>query len=293
MTDLAARLPLGINTFVWQSPLTDANIESTLRTIAALGYDAVELAFENPGDWDAARAADLLQELGLRSVVGAVFGPGRDLAVASDATIQSTAAYVRSAIDAASRQGSSMVIGPMSTSVGRTWRMSEDERAAAVIELRLALSGLGEYAGDRGVRLALEPLNRYETSFLTTAAQVMEVIEPLPAELVGVNLDTYHMNIEEKTFDDAFATVGDRLIHLQVCGNDRGAPGADHIDWVAVRSSLERHGYEGMLGFESFTADNETIATAASIWRPFAESQDELARLSLAMLTEWRAGWRS
>ncbi len=107
-----------------------------------------------------------------------------------------------------------------------------------------------------------------------------------------MNLDSYHMNIEEGDLGAAFDIVGDRLLHMQVCGNDRGAPGDDHIDWATVRTSLERIGYRGMLGFESFTADNASIATAASIWRSFAPSQDDLARDALENLRRWRRPWQ-
>lgn len=289
--DLSRELPIAVNTFVWHSPLDDAALAETLAKIAAWGYDGVELALENIGDWDAGRARELLDAHGLRSVIGAVFGPGRELACASAEVIESTREYVRAAVDVAVAHGSPLVIGPMYTSVGRTWRMTADERRAAVRELRESYAVLGDYAAARGVRLAVEPLNRYETSLVTTTEQLMEIIDPLPAEAVGVNLDTYHMNIEETSLDAAFRLAGDRLLHLQVCGNDRGAPLLDHLDWDGIRASLAAIGYRGLLGFESFTADNASIATAASIWRPFAPSQDELALTALEQLRRWRAGW--
>jgi D-psicose/D-tagatose/L-ribulose 3-epimerase len=288
---LADALPIAVNTFVWHSPLTGAALEELVPRLAHWGYDAVELAYENPGDWSGARAGAILREHGIRSVVGAVFGAGRELCCASDATIEATKHYVRSAVDLAVAQGSELVIGPMYTSVGRAWRLEAGERAQAYSTLRESLAELGDYAAEHGVRLAVEPLNRYETSLINTTEQLLEVIDPLPPECVGMNLDTYHMNIEERSFDEAFALAGDRLLHLQVCGNDRGAPGDDHLDWPAIRASLESIGYRGMLGYESFTADNASIATAASIWRPLAPDQDELARRALAFLTEWRAGW--
>ena len=289
---LSDALPIAVNTFVWHSPLDDERLATTARAAAGWGYDGLELALENLGDWDPARAQDLLAEHGLRSVVGAVFGPGRELACADATVIASTQDYLRGAVDVAVVQGSPLVIGPMYTSVGRTWRTSPGERRGAMNQLRTSLAPVLDYAGDRGVRLAIEPLNRYETSLLNTTEQVLELIDPLPAEAVGLNLDTYHMNIEEKSLSDAFDLAGSRLLHLQVCGNDRGAPGEDHLDWADVRSSLERIGYRGMLGFESFTADNASIATAASIWRPFAPTQDDLARRALEHLTAWRSGWR-
>jgi D-psicose/D-tagatose/L-ribulose 3-epimerase len=288
---LRERLPIAVNTFVWHSPLDDAAVATTLPRIAEWGYDGVELALEDIGDWDAAAARALLDRLGLRSVIGAVFGPGRELACASDDVIARTRDYVRAAVDTAVAHGSGLVIGPMYTSVGRTWRMTADERADAIRELRESYRILGDYAGERGIRLAIEPLNRYETSLLTTTEQVLDVIGPLPADAIGLNLDTYHMNIEEASLDAAFDAAGERLLHLQVCGNDRGVPLRDHQDWEGIRAALVRIGYTGFLGFESFTADNASIATAASIWRPFAPTQDDLARSALDELRGWRAGW--
>jgi D-psicose/D-tagatose/L-ribulose 3-epimerase len=285
---LAERLPIAVNTFVWYSPVTDEDLRHLIPTIADWGYEAIELAYENRGDWDAHATAELLREHGIRAAIGAVFGDGRELCCASDSTVESTKAYVRSAVDLAVDHDSDLVIGPMYTSVGRTWRMSAEDRGDAYASLRESLRELGDYAAGRGVRLAIEPLNRYETSLINTTEQLLEVIDPLPPEGVGINLDTYHMNIEEKSFEDAFALAGERLLHLQVCGNDRGAPGDDHLDWTAIRRSLESVGYEGMLGYESFTADNASIATAASIWRPLARTQDELATRALSYLTSWR-----
>ena len=113
--DLATRLPIAVNTFVWHSPLTDAERVGTLTKIGGWGYEAVELACEDLGDWQPDAAAEALKSLGLRSVVGAVFGPGRELALAEPGVIAATQDYVRGCVDLAVRQGSELVIGPMYT----------------------------------------------------------------------------------------------------------------------------------------------------------------------------------
>ena len=137
---------------------------------------------------------------------------------------------------------------------------------------------VADHAAARGVRLGVEPLNRYETSVVNTAEQGLEMIAGLPAEAVGLALDTYHLNIEERDPAAAIRLAGreGRLAHVQVCGTDRGTPGADHADWPALRDALADAGYAGPLCIESFTADNAAIATAASIWRPLADSQDAI-----------------
>jgi D-psicose/D-tagatose/L-ribulose 3-epimerase len=92
------------------------------------------------------------------------------------------------------------------------------------------------------------------------------------------------MNIEETDLAAAVRRVGDRLAHVQVCANDRGAPGADHLDWHGFVRALDDVGYPGPLVIESFTAENATIATAASVWRPLAATQDAIATDGLDFL---------
>ncbi len=285
------RPTLGVNTFVWCSPLTPQWLETLVPRIAGWGYDAIEVPLESIGDWDSPQTAELLTRYNLEPVLCAVMSPGRNLLACLDDEKASTQAYLMACVDAAVTIGASRVVGPMYAAVGRTWRMDTDARAAMMSELREALRPVADHAGAQGVILGIEPLNRYETSVINTTAQVLDLIAPLPSESVGLNLDAYHMNIEEKDPAAALRAAGDRLIHLQVSGNDRGTPGADHLDWDAMGKALVDTRYSGVIGIESFTADNETIATAASIWRPLAATQDALATDGLAFLRSWQSTW--
>ena len=153
-----------------------------------------------------------------------------------------------------------------------------------IAELVEALGPIADHAAGAGVRVALEPLNRFETSVINTVAQALEVIDAVDSPGLGLAYDTFHANIEEKDMAGALRLAGDRLAHVQVCGNDRGAPGNDHIDWTALRDALVDAGYDGPVCIESFTAENQIIATAASIWRSFEGSQDAIATRGLAHL---------
>ncbi len=280
--------PIGANTWIWTSPLTDAGLADLAPKLAAWGFDLAELPVENARErdpeWDPARAAEVLLEHGLGATVCAVMPPGRELVAADDETLTATRDYLRSCVDVAATVGSGVVAGPLYASVGRKWRAEEAERRELVRELAANLAPLAEYAGERGVRLALEPLNRFETSFINTTAQALEVVEALDSPALGLLLDTFHANIEEKSIPEAIRAAGDRLFHFHACGNDRGSPGRDHIDWPPIAEALGEAGYEGPVAIESFTAENETIATAAAIWRPLAPSQDALATDGLAFL---------
>jgi D-psicose/D-tagatose/L-ribulose 3-epimerase len=275
--------PLGANTWIWVSPLTDERLAHLAPRVRGMGFDVIELQIETPGDWDPGRAAEVLAENKLGASLCAVMPPGRDL-LGHDEEVASTQDYLRHCVDVAERIGSKAVGGPIYSAVGRTWLLDADERRRTIERLVEALRPVADYAGEHGVTLALEPLNRYETSLINTAEQGLEVVEALDSSALGMLLDTYHMNIEEKSPAEAIRVAGARLAHVHACGSDRGTPGADHLDWLAIVSALRDTGYSGAVCIESFTSENKTIAVAASIWRPLAPTQDALAQDGLDFL---------
>ncbi|WP_433795639.1 sugar phosphate isomerase/epimerase family protein [Actinoplanes sp. CA-252034] len=275
---------IGVNPWVWASPVDDAALAELVPRIAAFGFDAVELPLEQPGHWDPVRTRDLLASHRLAAAgVCAVTPSGRELVAAPAGVVAATAAYLRTCVDNAAVLGAPCVGGPVYASVGRTWRMSAADRAACYAEFRERLAPVADYAGERGVSIGVEALNRYETSVVNTVTQALDLIDGLPAN-VGLMIDTYHMNIEESDPYAVLAVAGPHIKHVQVSGTDRGAPGRDHFDWPRFFDALLATGYAGAVCLESFTALNDTIATAASIWRPLARSQDLLALDGLAHL---------
>ncbi|MFT4471007.1 sugar phosphate isomerase/epimerase family protein [Arthrobacter sulfonylureivorans] len=276
--------PIGINTWVWQSPLTDAVLPQLLAKIAGMGFDAVELPLENPGDFTAGTARDVLEATNLKPYLVGAMAPGRELVLADAGSVQATQDYLAACIDLAHDLGAPAVCGPFYSSTGRVWRIDAEDRNEAYRQLRANLAPLAARAEAAGVVLGIEPLNRYETSLINTVEQALEALDPLLGHGVGLALDSYHLNIEERSSSAAIRAAGEHLVHLQVCGNDRGAPGGDQTDWPALLKALDDVGYAGPLNIESFTADNAAIATAASIWRPLAPSQDRLAEDGLAFL---------
>lgn len=278
------QFPLGVTTWLWNSPLTDDALATIAPRVAEWGFDVIELPVENAGDWNPETAAKLLADLGLSATVGLVMGDDRNLVATDAATVAHTQDYLRRVLDAAATVGSPSIAGPAYASVGRTWQMDGPTRSAHLRELADNLGPVVEHGLSVGVRLAVEPLNRYETSLINTVEQALEAVAPLPAEGAGVLLDTYHMNIEEKDLPAAIRSAAGRIAHVQVCGNDRGAPGNDHLDWRSILDALDEAGYRGPLCIESFTGGNATIATAASIWRPLERSQDAIATDGLSHL---------
>ena len=276
---------VGASTWIWTSPFSDAELGLVARA-KQFGFDVLEIAVEDP----ALINGDLVREAGLAAGVGftvcGAFGPDRDLSHEDAGTRQVGIDYVKQCVDLAAAIGAPHVVGPMYSAVGKTRMLEpaerEQQRALAVESLKL----LAGYAGERGVRLAVEPLNRFETDLVNTAEQVLELVGMVGADNVGVLLDTFHMNIDEKSLGDAIRLVGDRLLQVHTCENDRGTPGTGHVPWSEVFEALAEIDFAGPLVIESFTPELREIAKAVSLWRPLDAPPDELARNGARFLRE-------
>ena len=275
---------IGVNAWVWSSPVNTEEFGRLAPIVARMGFDLIEVGIESTSDLDYRRAAEIAKGNGLKVGVCAAMGPDRDL-IHSDESIRTNGmAYVRHCIDAAQTLGAANVCGPLYSAVGRTWQATDDERKRDVDLLVRQLGDLAKYAGDRGVWLGVEPLNRFETSFINLASQAIEVADRVDHPACGVMLDTFHMNIEEKSIGDAIRAAGKRMGQLHACENDRGAPGSGHVPWDEVAKACRDIGFKGPFVIESFTNKVKSIAKAAAIWRTFEDSQDALAQNGLGYL---------
>jgi D-psicose/D-tagatose/L-ribulose 3-epimerase len=279
-------MKIGINTWVWTSPLTNEALTELVPRVARFGFDWLELPLEGVADFEPQRAAALLREHGLGVSTCAAMGPDRDLIHPEAAVRANGMEYLRQAIAVTQQVGATNLVGPLYSAVGRVWQATAEERARDLDVLVENLRQLALFAADHGVVLCLEPLNRFETSFINLASQAIEVIDRVDHPHCQIMLDTFHMHIEEKSAGEAIRAVGPRLRHLHACENDRGAPGSGQVHWDEVAQALREIGYTGPAVIESFTANVKSIARAAAIWRPLAESQDALARDGLAFLRQ-------
>lgn len=274
----------GINTWVWFSPTTTERFAEVVPKVRKMGFDAVEFGIEDTGALDYREARAVLEAHGCAVSVAAAMGPDRDL-LADDPAVRDRARhYLEHCIDACHTLGAGNLVGPIYSAVGRVWQDTAESRERHLGTLIDQLQALASRADDRGVTLCIEPLNRFETSFVNTTEQVIEIVDRVDHRACGVLLDTFHMGIEEKDLGAAIRRCGARLRHLHACENDRGAPGSGHLPWRQVAEALADIDYRGPVVIESFTAEVKSIARAAAVWRPFEASQDDLARNGLAFL---------
>jgi D-psicose/D-tagatose/L-ribulose 3-epimerase len=177
----------------------------------------------------------------------------------------------------------------MYSAVGKARMVSPEQRKRewdlAVKNLRIVCN----MAESRGLQIALEPLNRFESDLVNTVDDVLRLIDDVNHPAAAVMLDGFHMNIEERSIEQAIVKAGDKLIHLQVSENYRGTPGTGQTRWDELKRGLETINYNGTISIESFTPDNKELAGAVCFWHPMADDQDEFASEGLRFLKRWNS----
>jgi D-psicose/D-tagatose/L-ribulose 3-epimerase len=273
----------GINTFLWSSPFQTKDLHF-LDHAKALGFDLVEIPIESIGDVDFDKAAEAYARTGLAASVCAVMGETRDPSHPDGKIQQNGIVYLEHCIDAAAAFGGKVLAGPLYAAVGRQWQQTPEMRKEDLARTARNLRVAAEYAEKKGIRLALEPLNRFETSFINLTEQALELVELIGSPAVGLMMDTFHANIEEKHLGKALEMAAGRLWHVHANENDRGTPGSGHVAWAEIAAALKKIDYDGALVIESFSTEVKEIARAAAVWRPLAPTADGLAVDGMAFL---------
>jgi D-psicose/D-tagatose/L-ribulose 3-epimerase len=190
-------------------------------------------------------------------------------------------------LEIASELGAGFVAGPMYSAVGKARLVSPEQRQVewerAVTNLRKVCRRAGEF----GLDLAIETLNRFETDLINTSEDLMRLIGDINEPQAKAVLDGFHLNIEEPDLESAIRRVGDKLIHVQVSENYRGTPGTGQTNWAAWKRGLEAINYRGTISIESFTPQVKELAGAVCIWKPLVPSQDGFASEGLKFLKKW------
>jgi len=276
-------LTFGVSTWLWTSPFTSETI-SLFPKIKSMGYDAVEIPVEYPEKIKAKEVKAALGDHGLKAIVCGAFGPTRDLTHEDPAVHENCFAYIRECLDLCTAWDAGFLAGPMYSAVGKARMVPPEQRRA---EWDLAVRNLHKVcrmAQERGLAIALEPLNRFESDLVNTAEDVMRLVKEVSHPAAKVMLDGFHMAIEERNLEEAITLTGDKLIHVQVSENYRGTPGTGQTDWDSLKRGLKNIRYQGALSIESFTPEIKELAGAVCIWKNLAENQDFFAQEGLRFL---------
>ena len=278
-------MKFGMNSLAWQSPVTE--IDRMLKLSKKYGCDVFELAIEDFATLDPDEINRAMEENGvpIKTIVGA-HGPTRDISADDAETRESGIQYAKDMVDFAVKIGAEVIAGPIYSAVGKA-----RQQTPAEIELKWKygvenMKIIADYGEKKGINFAVETLNRFETDFLNTVEQAVDFIERIGYGNVGFLIDTFHLGIEESNVPEAIKLAGSKfkIMDLHASANNRGTPGLDNTNWIPIRDALRAVGYDDYCIIESFTPDCVEIAKAASVWRPFSESPESIARDGIPFL---------
>ena len=276
----------GASTFIWVSPFSTENVD-LLTKVKNMGYDIIEIAVEDTKLIDWTFIKEVARDLALKITISGAFGPERDISSTNPAYRKLGKEYIIDCIKIAEDVESPIFGGPLYSAVGKTRLVSNEQKMQERDWCVETLVEVGRIAADSGVVLGLEPLNRFETDMVNTVDQALSIVREVGSPSLKIVLDTFHANIEEKDIPASVRKIGKELLcHVQGNESDRGTPGTGHLEWEGIRDALVEIGYNGAVVIETFGQPSKELAKAACIWRPLANSADELASEGLAFYKE-------
>ena len=278
-------MTFGINTYLFASPFTNASA-NWFPKFKAWGFDGVEIAVESPSHIAPAFVRSQLDRHQLKCTsVCACFPPSRDLR-GNLSQQRAAVRYLKELIEIAGILGTDIVAGPLYSATGRAEAVPGPVYKRQWRTVRQHLKTICRQAQTQGKIICMEPLNRFETDFMNTVDQGLQMIAEVKSPALKLLLDTFHMNIEEKNPAAAIRKAGKNIGHFHASATDRGTPGNDHLNWQEIGNALKSVKYGGPIVIESFTKDVKVIARAAAIWRKIDPRRDEIARKGLKFLSK-------
>ena len=272
-------MKLGIHAYAWCSQWSNDTLHLIDR-VKGLGLDFIEIPLMCLETFDSAKVKERINNIGLDACTSTVLLNDTDITSEDKIIRKKGIEYLKACVKATSEIGAQNFSGVIySQHVKQALkRPGEQEWQYAADCLR----EVAKYAQGYGVNIGLEPVNRYETYLVNTCEQALMLKDLIGEDNVKLHLDTYHMNIEEKSFYEATKKAGDHLMHYHLCENDRGIPGTGLVDWDGIFKALGEMNYTGYAALESFVDCTDNMNTW--VWRKLAKDGDTLVQEGVAFI---------
>jgi D-psicose/D-tagatose/L-ribulose 3-epimerase len=274
---------IGVHALVFVSGWSADEAVRTVEAAARHGYDVLEIPLIDPRAIDADATARLLERHGLRTVTSLALPPEADISSADVDCVARGEVLLNDAL-AVSRDLGSAFMGGVLYSALRKY-----ETAATTAGRASSIAVLGKLAGragEMGITLGLEPVNRYESNLINTGDQALDFIAAIGADNVTLHLDSYHMNIEEGDVAGAIRRYRGRVGYVHVNESHRGYLGTGSIDFRDFFRALAEVGYAGVITFEAFSAGvgDPKLSDSLAVWRQLWADTDDLAASARAFI---------
>ncbi len=270
----------GMNLLLWGGEIND-DMLPILEKLKAMGYDGVELPLFNL-DLDYAAWGKRLDDLGLERTAVTVRNEA-DNPISCDASVRAKGIELtQKTLDCCAAVGAQTLCGPYHSALGYFSGAgpTKDEWKWGVESMR----SVAEHAGQVGVMLGVEALNRFECYFLNAHADSARFVREVNHPSCRMMYDTFHSNIEEKDIVGTLAEIQDVLCHIHISENDRSTPGAGNVQWERNFRGIGQIQYDGWLVIEAFGLALPELAAATKIWRRMFDDELKLANEGLAFM---------
>ena len=268
----------GAHTSMWAMVWTREGAENAIAAALRHKLDFIEIAMPDPTVIDAGHTRALLEKHHLASVCSLGLPERAWASVRPDAAM----AFLDVAIDKTAELGAEALSGVIFGGIGERTGLPPTE--AEYDNITRVLQHASKRAKSRGILLGIEPVNRYENHLVNTGWQAVQLIERVGADNIFVHLDTYHMNIEEKGAANGILAAREHLKYIHLSESDRGTPGYGTCDWNEIFAALAAIDFKGGLAMESFINMPPEFAYGLAVWRPVAESEEEVMSQGLPFL---------
>ncbi|MHC5073499.1 MAG: sugar phosphate isomerase/epimerase family protein [Planctomycetota bacterium] len=272
-------MKLGIHAYAWCSQWSNDTL-NLIDRVKNLEMDFIEIPLMCLETLDPKANKERLEKVGLGAVTSTVLLGDTDI-TSDDAAIRAKGVdYLKACVQATHDIGATNFSGVVYSQfvkpstqrpTEQTWEYSAD-----------CLREAAKFAQDLNVNIGIEPVNRYETYLINTCEQAIRLKNLIGEDNIKIHLDTYHMNIEEKSYYEATKLAGQDLIHYHLCENDRGIPGTGLVNWDEIFAALAEIDYQGNAALESFVDCTENMNTW--VWRQLAPDGDTLLKEGVAFI---------
>jgi D-psicose/D-tagatose/L-ribulose 3-epimerase len=265
----------------WSSDGGRYAIEKT----AEYGFDMLEIILPASLDFDPKTTKKLLDQHGITG--RCTLNLPANCHVPSHA--EQAVTIIKSALDKVAEMNGDFLGGVLHSAIGTfTGKPCTLDEKAILLQV---FEDLADYAKQRNITIAPEPINRYESYVFTSSDEVLDMIEHLDKPNIGLHLDTFHMNIEEKNFYDPIIRAGNNLKHVHITESDRGMTGEGNVHWDDFFKALATINYQGPLVLENFSSQIKELVGPTSLWRPSKYNSEDLAKGSLLFMRKMVDKW--
>ncbi|MFT4219664.1 MAG: sugar phosphate isomerase/epimerase [Microbacterium sp.] len=267
---------IGAHGLVFTGVFDEAGLRRAIEGTAAAGFDLIELPLMDPDNFDSALAGRLVADNGLQVTASLGLTDATDLTSEDSAAVKAGERMLEGCLDHVAAMGGGVLCGVIYSAMRKYMAPTTP---AGVANSQAALARLADRARERGIRLCLEVVNRYESNVFNTARGGLRFVDGVGSDNVSLHLDTYHMNIEESDMWQPVLDAGDRLGYVHIGESHRGYLGTGTVDFDGFFRALDRVGFDGPVVFESFSSAvvSEQLSNTLGVWRNLWEDSDDLA----------------